>query len=81
MQSLEQIEAKLQIVTQRINQLNEKKGMIEDQEKMSRINELYNIVNSWKEVSSSVPIIAERLAALNEIHQKGTRIIFFKASS
>ena len=71
MQSLDQIESKLQIVMQRINQLNEKKTIVEDQEKLTRINELYAIVNNWKEVSASVPVIVERLAALNEIHLKG----------
>ena len=70
-QSLDQIESKLQIVMQRINQLNEKKSIVEDQEKLTRINELYGIVNNWKEVSASVPVIVERLAALNEIHLKG----------
>ena len=75
MQSLEHIESKLQIVNQRINQLNDKKNIIEDQEKLTRINELYTIVNNWKDVSASVPAIVERLAALNEIHQKGC--IFF----
>ena len=70
MQSLEHIESKLQIVNQRISQLNEKKNVIEDQEKMNRISELYTIVNNWKDVSASVPAIVERLAALNEIHQK-----------
>ena len=71
MPSLEQVESKLQIVSQRINQLNEKKSLIEDQEKMNRINELYAIVNNWKDVSASVPGIVERLSALNDIHQKG----------
>ena len=72
MQSLEQVESKLQIISQNINKLNEKKSLIEDQEKMTRINELYTIVNNWKDVSASVPAIVERLSALNDIHQKGT---------
>jgi dynactin-2 len=70
-QSLEQIESKLQIVSQKVtSQLSDKKGVIEDQEKMLRINELYTMVNNWKDVSATVPTIVERLTALNEIHQK-----------
>ena len=72
LQTLEQVESRLQLVTQRVNQLNEKKSIIDDQEKLNRINELYNIVNNWKETSATIPTIVERLAALDEIHQKGT---------
>lgn len=72
LQTLEQVESRLQLVMQRVNQLNEKKSIIDDQEKLNRINELYNIVNNWKETSATIPTIVERLAALDEIHQKGT---------
>lgn len=69
-QSLEQTESRLQAVLHRMNQLNEKKSVIDDQEKLNHINELYTMVSKWKEISSVVPSIVERLAALNEIHQR-----------
>lgn len=69
-QSLEQTESRLQAVTHRVNQLNEKKVVIEDQEKLNKVNELYNMVSKWKDVSAVVPSVVERLAALNEVHQK-----------
>ena len=53
-----------------MNQLNEKKSVIDDQEKLNHINELYTMVSKWKEISSVVPSIVERLAALNETHQR-----------
>lgn len=68
--ALEQVEHRLQIVNQRLTQLNEKKNLFEDQEKLNRINELYQMVVKWKDASSSVPSIVERLAALNDLHQK-----------
>lgn len=69
-QSLEQTETRLQAVTHRVNQLNEKKVVIEDQEKLNRVSELYSMVSKWKDVSAVVPSVVERLAALNEVHQK-----------
>ena len=75
-QALEQVESRLQTITQRVNQLNEKKASIEDQEKINRVNELYLMVSKWKDISATVPSIVERLTALNEIHQKGQ---FFNA--
>ena len=66
----------IETITQRVNQLNEKKASIEDQEKINRVNELYLMVSKWKDISATVPSIVERLTALNEIHQKGQ---FFNA--
>lgn len=69
-QSVEQLESRLQTVLQRVTQLNEKKTVIEDHEKLQRINELYTIIARWKDLSAAVPTIVERLAALNELHEK-----------
>jgi len=69
-QSLEHVEAHLQAVVHRLNQLNEKKLLIEEQEKLGRVSELYGMVSKWKDISAVVPAIVERLSALNEIHQK-----------
>lgn len=70
-QTLEQIESRLQMISQRVSQLNDKKNLIEDQEKLNRVNELYTMISKWKDVSATVPAIVERLTALNDLHQKG----------
>ncbi len=83
-QTLEQIESRLQMISQRVSQLNDKKNLIEDQEKLNRVNELYTMISKWKDVSATVPAIVERLTALNDLHQKGnffspkTYIFIFK---
>lgn len=69
-QSLETIESRIQMITQKVNALNDKKTVIEDQEKMNRVNELYKLLSNYKDMSSKVAVIVERLASLNEIHQK-----------
>lgn len=70
-QSLDLIESRLQMIAQRVNQLNEKKGLVEDHEKLSRVNELYNMLCNWKDMSILLPSIVDRLSALNDLHQKG----------
>ena len=70
-QALDQIESRLHMICQRVNQLNEKKLLIEDHEKLNRVNEIYQMVVKWKDISTSVPSIVERLSILNDLHQKG----------
>ena len=70
-QSLDLIESRLQMIAQRVNQLNEKKTVIEDNEKFNKVNELYNLLCNWKDLSALLPTVVERLSTLNELHQKG----------
>jgi hypothetical protein len=70
-QSLDVVESRLQTIAQRVTQLNEKKTLIEDHEKLNRVNELYSLLCKWKDMSSVLPSIMERLTMLDEIHKKG----------
>ncbi len=70
---MDQIESRLHILSQRVTQLNEKKVVIEDQEKLARVNELYSMITNWRDASATVPAIVERLSALNDIHQKASQ--------
>jgi uncharacterized phage infection (PIP) family protein YhgE len=69
-QSLDGIDSRIQLITQKVNSLNDKKSIIEDQEKLNRVNQLYKMLSNCKEMSTKVTTIVERLAALNEIHQR-----------
>jgi len=73
--SLEQVESRLTTVLQKVNQLNEKKGLFDDREKMQRISELYTMISDWKDASTMVPVVVEKLAALNEVHQKAFEFV------
>lgn len=70
-QSLDLVESRLQMITQRVTQLNEKKALVDDHEKLNRVNELYSMLCNWKDMSTLLPSIVDRLTALNELHQKG----------
>ena len=73
--SLEQVESRLSTVLQKVNQLNEKKGLFDDREKMQRVNELYTMISDWKDASTMVPVVVDKLAALNEVHQKAFEFV------
>ncbi|CAF0838503.1 unnamed protein product [Brachionus calyciflorus] len=69
-EGLEKVDTRLQVLLQRVNQLNDKKSLVEDQEKLNRVNELFQIISNWKDVSATVPTLVERLSALSDLHQK-----------
>ena len=69
-QSIEIIDSKLQWVLQRLNQLNEKKAIFDDNEKYTKINELYSKLIKWQDLFAIFPKLVERLTSLNELHQK-----------
>lgn len=69
-ESIDQIDSKLQMVVQKITQINEKKQTIEDQEKLAKVTRLFDMINKWKDVSANLPNIIERLTTLNDLHQQ-----------
>ncbi len=71
-QSIEIIESKLQWMIQKVNQLNEKKAVLDDNEKYNKINELYNKLVKWQDMFAMFPKLIERLASLNELHQQAS---------
>lgn len=68
--SIELIESRLQHITQKVNQLSEKRQSIEDHEKMSKISELYTMISKWQDVSATLPNVIARLTALSDLHQQ-----------
>lgn len=69
-EKLDKVDTKMHLLLQRVNQLNEKKNIVEDQEKLSKVNELFQMMSGWKDISASVPVLIERLSSLSELHQK-----------
>jgi dynactin-2 len=69
-QSLELIESKISWILQKMQQLNEKKVLIEENEKITKINELFQVTSKWNDALATLPNIASRLTSLNELHQQ-----------
>ncbi|RWS17116.1 Dynactin subunit 2-A-like protein [Dinothrombium tinctorium] len=68
---LESIEARLKSLLNKLNQMSEKKAQLEDIEKQNKIDELYEIVMKNEKRSASMPLIATRLNALNDLQEQG----------
>ncbi|KAK3588148.1 hypothetical protein CHS0354_012206 [Potamilus streckersoni] len=68
--NLEQVEARLNTVLHKMNQIAEKKTGQEDPDKQSKISELYEMVKKWEAIADSVPHVVDRLAALRELHEQ-----------
>lgn len=70
---LDQVEARLAIVQQRLTQITEKKEVLEQTGKLNKVSELYDLVTKWEPVAASLPHITERLSALEQLHEQALK--------
>lgn len=68
--NLDHIDMKLANVLARLNAINEKKTSVEEQDKQSKAVELFDMMSRWETMAANLPIIQQRLIALNELHQQ-----------
>ncbi|KAH9488513.1 Dynactin subunit 2 [Bulinus truncatus] len=68
----ETVEARLNAVLQKMQQIAEKKEKEPqaDPEKQKKISELYDIVKKWETTADILPQVVDRLISLNELHQQ-----------
>ncbi|XP_055016336.1 dynactin subunit 2 [Boleophthalmus pectinirostris] len=68
--TLDQVEARLQSVLGKMNEIAKHKAAIEDAETQNKVTQLYELVQKWDAVSTSVPQVVERLISLKELHEQ-----------
>lgn len=68
---IEQIENRLVFLHQCMQQVSDKKQQVEDADKQSKINELYELSKKVDELSTTLPQVVERLVSLKELHEQG----------
>jgi len=61
---------KLANVLARLNAINDKKTLVDEQDKQSKAVELFDMMSRWESMAANLPIIQQRLIALNELHQQ-----------
>lgn len=66
---LDQVDARLIALQQHLSQVAEKKEAVEQTGKISRVNELYELVKKWDSVADEVPHIVDRLSDLQQLHE------------
>lgn len=68
--SLDQVEARLQSVLGKMNEIAKHKAAIEDADTESKVHQLYDIVQKWDSMSGTLPQVVQRLVTLKQLHQQ-----------
>ncbi|XP_042906070.1 dynactin subunit 2 [Parasteatoda tepidariorum] len=67
---LDQVENRLVVLHQCMQQVAEKKHQIEDADKRNKVAELYDLVKRVHELDECLPQVVKRLVALKELHEQ-----------
>ncbi|GAB1605583.1 dynactin subunit 2-like [Argonauta hians] len=67
---IDQVEARLQNVVQKVNQITEKKLVSDDSNKQTKVCELYEVVKKWESMADVLPQVVDRLTTLKDIHEQ-----------
>ena len=67
---MDHVEGRLAALTQKMNVIAERKSVVEDAEKQSKIADLYDLCNKTEANSMALPEIVDRLDALQSLHEK-----------
>uniref|UniRef100_A0A8C5N3D8 Dynactin subunit 2 n=1 Tax=Leptobrachium leishanense TaxID=445787 RepID=A0A8C5N3D8_9ANUR len=68
--SLDQVEARLQSVLGKMNEIAKHKAAVEDADTENKVHQLYDIVQKWDTMSSTLPQVVQRLMALKQLHEQ-----------
>uniref|UniRef100_A0A671SHX1 Dynactin subunit 2 n=1 Tax=Sinocyclocheilus anshuiensis TaxID=1608454 RepID=A0A671SHX1_9TELE len=67
---LDQVEARLQSVLGKMNEIAKHKAAIEDAETQNKVSQLYDVVQKWDAMASCLPQLLQRLLAVRELHEQ-----------
>ncbi|XP_076049147.1 dynactin subunit 2 [Oratosquilla oratoria] len=67
---LDHVEGRLHAVHTRMNQISEKKTAIEEADKQSKINELYDLVKNSEALCCALPEVLDRLVSIEALHDQ-----------
>ncbi|KAJ8259369.1 hypothetical protein COCON_G00183810 [Conger conger] len=70
--TLDQVEARLQSVLGKMNEIAKHKAAIEDAETQNKVSQLYDITQKWDSVATTLPQVVQRLIAEKELHEQVT---------
>ncbi|MBN3317763.1 DCTN2 protein, partial [Atractosteus spatula] len=68
--TLDQVEARLQSVLGKMNEIAKHKATIEDAETQTKVSQLYDVIQKWDAIATSLPQVVQRLVAVKELHEQ-----------
>ncbi|KAM6038716.1 dynactin subunit 2-like [Theristicus caerulescens] len=70
---LDQVEARLQSVLGKVNEIAKHKATVQDADSQSKIKQIYEMMQRWDPVASTLPDVVQRLVTLRDLHEQATR--------
>ncbi|KAM9177102.1 dynactin subunit 2 [Mergus octosetaceus] len=68
---LDQVEALSQSVLAKVKEIAKHKAVVQDADTQSKIHQVYEMMQRWDPVASSLPDVVQRLLSLRELHEQG----------
>ncbi|XP_058024503.1 dynactin subunit 2 [Ahaetulla prasina] len=68
--TLDQVEARLQSVLGKVNEIAKHKSTVEDADTQSKVHQLYALVQEWSPLASTLPEVVQRLVAVRQLHEQ-----------
>ncbi|XP_026529706.1 dynactin subunit 2 isoform X3 [Pseudonaja textilis] len=68
--TLDQVEARLQSVLGKVNEIAKHKATVEDADTQSKVHQLYALVQEWSPLASTLPEVVQRLVAVRQLHEQ-----------
>ncbi|KAJ8400768.1 hypothetical protein AAFF_G00391220 [Aldrovandia affinis] len=68
--TLDQVEARLQSVLGKMNEIAKHKAAIEDADTQNKVSQLYDVVQKWDSMATTLPQVVQRLIAVKELHEQ-----------
>ncbi|KAM6294517.1 dynactin subunit 2 [Aegotheles albertisi] len=70
---LDQVEARLQSVLGKVNEIAKHKATVQDADTQSKIHQIYETMQRWDPVASTLPDVVQRLVTLRDLHEQATQ--------
>lgn len=67
---LDQVEARLQSVLGKVNEIAKHKGPVGDADTQSKVHQLYETIQRWSSVASTLPELVQRLVTIKQLHEQ-----------
>ncbi|XP_057265663.1 dynactin subunit 2 [Pezoporus wallicus] len=67
---LDQVEARLQSVLGKVNEIAKHKSTVQDADTQSKIHQIYETLQRWDPVASTLPDVVQRLVTLRDLHEQ-----------
>uniref|UniRef100_A0A9L0S462 Dynactin subunit 2 n=2 Tax=Equus TaxID=9789 RepID=A0A9L0S462_HORSE len=67
---LDQVEARLQSVLGKVNEIAKHKASVEDADTQSKVHQLYETIQRWSPIASTLPELVQRLVTIKQLHEQ-----------